>query len=36
MKSTHNTLLTYLKGIALVGAMATGTAVLIALAAGVN
>lgn len=33
MKSTHNTLLAYLKGLAVLGAMAAGTAVLIALAA---
>lgn len=36
MKSTHHTLLAYLKGTALVGAMAAGTAVLMALSAGAD
>lgn len=34
MKSTHNTLLAYVKGTALVGAMAAGTALLMAFTAG--
>ena len=33
MKSTHNTLLAYVKGTALVGAMAAGTALLMAFTA---
>lgn len=36
MKSTHNTLLAYVKGTALVGAMAAGTALLMALSAGAD
>ena len=34
MKSTHNTLLAYVKGTVLVGAMAAGTALLMAFTAG--
>lgn len=34
MKHTHNTLLAYVKGTALVGAMAAGTAVLMAFTSG--
>ena len=36
MKSTHNTLLAYVKGTALVSAMAAGTALLMALSAGAD